>query len=305
MCLEGVSYSRIVVAPNGAISLWPMAANRTRADLGPDGNLRYLYSDQTGKQIPLRWDEVLRIPFATTDGIKPLSVIGAQRETLGASLATQDYGSRFFANDATPKTYLKMPGRFTDKDSRNAFRRDWQELQTGPNRGKTALLEDGMELGSLGVSNEDAQYLETRKFQRSEIAGMFRVPLHLIGDLERSTNNNIEQQSLEFIAYDMMPWFKRWEQGLSVALLDDNDQEEFFFEFLIDGWLRGDSVARSQFYRDAIYSGWMSRNEVRTRENLNKALGLDEFIVPVNMTLSDMLGQIGGGSGTGKTNGNG
>lgn len=288
--LRGAAYSRILSDRRGNIQLVPMNPARTRPHLLDSGKIAYEYTPPSGGREILLQDEVLRVPFMTLDGLKPLSVIGAQREAIGASLALQDYGSRFFANDAKPGTWIEYPGKFKVDEDRTEFRKSWQAAQTGANRGKTAVLEQGMKLHELGTTNEDAQFLETKKYQRSEIAGIFRVPPHMIGDLERSTNNNIEHQSLEFLMYSMAPWFARFEQAMSRDLLREDEQEEYFFEFLIDGLLRGDAKTRSQFYKDAIFAGWMSRNEVRVKENMNKGDGLDEYLTPVNMTLSDQIG---------------
>lgn len=293
--LKGVAYSRKLLDNRGGLKLVPLHPDRVTARYLDSGKLAYLYQPSNGKEEILLQNEVLRVPFMTMQCgpyYKPLSVIGAQRETIGESLAAQDYGSRFWANDAKPGSWIEFDGKFHTEEDRKRFRKSWQESQTGANRHKTAVLEQGMKLHELALNNADAQFLETRKYKRSEIFGIFRVPPHLGGDLERSTNNNIEQQSLEFVMYTMAPWFARFEQALSRDLLSEKEQDEYFFEFLVDGLLRGDSASRSQFYKDAIYSGWMSRNEVREIENRNKQPGLDEYLAPTNMTPAELLGQV-------------
>jgi HK97 family phage portal protein len=288
--LRGAGYSRILSDRRGNVQLIPLHPSRVTPRILDSGKLAFEYTPQSGGREILLQDEVLRVPFMTLDGIVPLSVIGAQRETIGASLAIQDYGSRFFANDARPSMWIEFPGKFKDTDAQKEFRKSFQESQTGINRHKAAVMEQGMKIHELGISNEDAQFLETKNALRSEIAGMFRMQPHLIGDLSKSTNNNIEQQSLEFVMYTMSPWFVRYEQALSRDLLRDDEQDEYFFEFLVDGLLRGDSKSRSQFYKDAIFAGWMNRNEVRAKENMNMAPGLDEYIAPVNYVPSEQLG---------------
>lgn len=296
--LRGAAYSRILSDRRGNVQLIPLHPSRVTPRILDSGKLAFEYMPPSGKREILLQDEVLRVPFMALDGIIPMSVIGAQRETIGASLALQDYGSKFFANDARPSMWIEFPGKFKDADAAKDFRKSFQESQTGANRHKAAVMTDGMKIHELGISNEDAQFLETKNALRSEIAGMFRMQPHLIGDLSKSTNNNIEQQSLEFVMYTMSPWFVRYEQALSRDLLRDDEQDEYFFEFLVDGLLRGDSKARSQFYKDAIFAGWMNRNEVRAKENLNMATGLDEYIAPVNYVPSGQLGQQNnGGSG--------
>lgn len=289
--LRGAAYSRILSDRKGNVQLVPMHPSRVTPRLLDSGKLAFQYTPPSGGREILLQEEVLRVPFMVLDGVTPLSVIGAQRETIGASLALQDYGSRFFANDARPSLWIEHPTKFKDSDAARAWKASWQESQTGSNRNKTAVMENGMKLHEMGMTNDDAQFLETKNALRSEIAGMFRMQPHLIGDLSKSTNNNIEQQSLEFVMYTMSPWFVRWEQALSRDLLRDDEQDEYFFEFLVDGLLRGDSKTRSQLYKDAIFSGWMNRNEVRARENMNHADGLDEFIAPVNYVPANQLGQ--------------
>ncbi len=296
--LRGAAYSRILSSRRGDVQLVPLHPSRVNPRILDSGKLAFEYTPAAGGREILLQEEVLRVPFMVLDGVTPLSVIGAQRETIGASLALQDYGSKFFANDARPSMWIEFPGKFKTTDDQKDFKKSWQESQTGINRHKTAVMEQGMKIHELGISNEDAQFLETKNALRSEIAGMFRMQPHLIGDLSKSTNNNIEQQSLEFVMYTMSPWFVRYEQAFSRDLLRDDEQDEYFFEFLVDGLLRGDSKARSQFYKDAIFAGWMNRNEVRVKENLNKATGLDEYIAPVNYVPSGQLGQQNNGGAT-------
>jgi HK97 family phage portal protein len=294
LCLRGAAYSRIVGNPAGGVQLMPMHPDRVRAVLSDSGRITYEYQPVGGNKVVLLQDEVLRVPFMVLDGVTPISVIGAQRESIGVSMAAQDYGARFFANDARPTGgYVTWDAgnRFKDEEEEKKFRENWQRYMVGPNRHKTAFLKPGMKFNELGMNNEDAQFLETRKFLRSEIAGMFRVPPHMIADLDRSTNNNIEHQGIEFVTHTIGPWLARWEQALSRDLLSDADQEDYFFEFLTAGLLRGDSKARADYLKIAIsQGGWMSRNEARAIENMNKQDGLDEFLVPLNMTTSEKVG---------------
>lgn len=294
MCLRGATYARIIADRKGVRTLMPLHPDRMRGELLDSGKLAYEYTPLTGGREILLQDEVLRVPFMTLDGIKPLSVIAAQREAIGASLATQDYAARLFANDARPTGGLlswEVGHKFKDDEAEKAFRKAWQEYMTGENRHKTAILKPGMKYTPIGMTNDDAQFLETRKMQRSEIAGVFRVPPHMIGDLERATFANIEHQAIEFVVHSITPWLVRWEQALSRDLLSDAEQDEYFFEFLIDGLLRGDAKARAEYFKAAILTGWMSRNEVRVIENLNKADGLDDFLAPLNMTPAELLAE--------------
>jgi len=157
------------------------------------------------------------------------------------------------------------------------------ECKYGENAWQTAVLEDGLTWKNVSMSNEDSQFLESGKFSVEEIARFFRMPPHKIQLMDKATFSNIEQQSLEFVTDTMMPWFVRWELNLSRQLIDPAEQDELFLEFLIEGLLRGDSKARSEFYKSAILTGWMSRNEARVKENMNPEPGLEDFLEPMNM----------------------
>lgn len=293
LCLRGVAYSRIVGDLRGRRILVPYHPDRVRAVLRDDGTLAYDVAMPKGNNITLLQDEMLRIPFLTQDGVNPVTPIQVQRETLGSAIAAQEYAARFWANDARPTGgWIEMDGDFKDPKARETFRDEWQKARTGENRHKVAFLPRGMKYHAVSMTMEDAQFIETHKMQRADIAGIYRVPPHLIGDLERATFGNIEQQSIEFVVYTMQPWIARWEQGLTQGLLSDREQEEYFVEFLVDGLLRGDASARANYFRTAVLTGWMNRNEVREIENMNKADGLDDFLAPLNMTPADLLADV-------------
>ncbi len=293
LCLRGVSYSQIVADTRGRRQLVPHHPDRVRATHLDTGRLAYEVQLKNGTFVTVLQEDMLRIPFMTLDGVTPITPIQSQRETLGAALATQDYSSRFWANDARPTGgWIEMDGTFANEDAEKKFKASWQSSMTGENRHKTPILPRGMKYNApLNLTMEDAQFLETRQLQRSEIAGIWRVPPHMIGDLARSTNNNIEHQGIEFVVYTMQPWIARWEQELSRGLLSEAEQEEYFVEFLVDGLLRGDAAARANYFRTAVLTGWMNRNEVREIENMNRAEGLDEFLTPLNMTPADLLAE--------------
>ena len=150
-----------------------------------------------------------------------------------------------------------------------------------------AILENGLKFKPLTINPEDAQLLETRKFNRSEIAGIFRVPLHMIGDLEKSSFSNIEQQSLEFVMYTLDPWVVRWEQALQRTLFSESEKRQYFVKFNVDGLLRGDYQSRMNGYAVGRQNGWLSSNDIRELENLNRIpaeLGGDLYLINGNMT---------------------
>jgi hypothetical protein len=198
------------------------------------------------------------------------------------ALAAQDYGARFFNNDAKPTGgWIEFPGNFRDTEAKRVFRESYQAAQSGANRGKVLVLENGMKFHEVGVTNKDAQFLELRKFQITDIARLFRVPPHMIADLDRATFSNIEQQSLEFVMHTMTPWAERWEASIEADLMLDGDELEIEFDFA--NLMRGDAASRSAYYQSGIQNGWLTRNEARIAENLNPIKGLDQPLRPLNM----------------------
>ena len=189
------------------------------------------------------------------DGLVGYSPIAMAKNAIGLSIATEEYGARFFANGATPGGILEFPGTVKNPES---IRESWNKGFSGNNAHKVAILEEGMKYTPISISPEQAQFLETRKFQIDEIARIFRVPPHMVGDLEKSSFSNIEQQSLEFVKYTLEPWIIRWEQSLNRALLSETEKSDYFVKFNVDGLLRGDYQSRMNGYAIARQNGWMS-----------------------------------------------
>lgn len=195
------------------------------------------------------------------------SPIALAKNAIGISLACEEYGSTFFANGASPSGVLEHPGVIKNPERvRNA----WQKAYGSGNAHKVAVIEEGMKYQPISIPNNEAQFLETRKFQVEEIARLYRVPLHMIGDLEHATFSNIEQQSLEFVKYTLDPWLVRWEQSLQKALLSDSEKGQYFIKFNVEGLLRGDYASRMQGYATARQNGWMSANDIRELEDMNR-----------------------------------
>lgn len=232
--------------------------------------------------------QIMHVRALSHDGVIGLSPIQQHRETIGLAMTALDHGTRLFSNGAKPAGILNVKGRLSD-DGRKRLRESWQQGYSGDNVYRTAVLEEDVSWTPVTMTSEDAQYLETRKFQRSEICGIFRVPPHKVGDLERATFSNIEQQSLEFLTDSLLPWLRRIEQAINKSLLAGTD---YYCEFLVDSMLRADIVSRMNAYATAINNGIMNRNEVRARENMNPYAGGDQFLVPLNMTTG-----AGGGDG--------
>ena len=225
------------------------------------------------------------------DGEQRAGVYGAaaDRQQASIGLAAEEYGSKFYANGASPSGVLEHPGTLKDPSK---VRDSWNAAFAGSgNSHRVAVLEEGLKYTPISISPNEAQFLETRKFQIDEIARIFRVPPHMVGDLEKSSFSNIEQQSLEFVKYTLEPWIVRWEQSIFRSLLSRNDKSSYFVKFNVDGLLRGDYQSRMNGYATARQNGWMSANDIRELENLDRISdeeGGNLYLVNGSMTkLSD------------------
>ncbi len=283
LVLRGNAFCQILSNSRGEITdLIPIHPDRVRVEMLSGGDYRYRIRDQKGDELVFPQGDIWHLRGLSSDGILGLSPIDLARESLGMALAAQDYGARFFANDAKPTGgWIEFPGSFKDPEAKRVFRESYQAAQSGSNRGKVLVLENGMKFHEVGVTNKDAQFLELRKFQITDIARLFRVPPHMIADLDRATFSNIEQQSLEFVMHTMTPWAERWEASIEADLMLDGDELEIEFDFA--NLMRGDAASRSAYYQSGIQNGWLTRNEARIAENLNPIAGLDQPLRPLNM----------------------
>lgn len=298
--LRGTGYAQIVGRNGkGVDELVPLHPDRISPARDPNTGLPvYLYRPENGTMRTILARELFVLRGYSDDGIVGLNPIRLHREAIGLSLATEEHGARLFSNGVRPSGILKMAGHFKDDDARKRFKDSFRSAYAGSSKsGETILLEDGLDWTSIGMTSEDAQFLETRKYQRSEIASIFRVPPHMIGDLDRATNNNIEQQSLEFLTYTLGPWVTGYEQAVTRDLIDESLQEELFAEFLVDSLLRGDIATRYKAYATGRQWGWLSPNDVRRKENMNPIDGGDEYLKPVNMMPLGVTMPEGGSNG--------
>ncbi len=277
LLLWGNAYAQIIRNARGEVlALYPLMPNKMRVDRDSNGRLFYLYQRGSedapvlGKdnQVYLAPSDVLHIPGLGFDGLIGYSPIAMAKNAIGLAIATEEYGARFFANGAAPSGVLEHPGTIKDPQK---VRDSWNAAYRGSaNAHKVAVLEEGMKYTAIGIAPEQAQFLETRKFQIDEIARIFRVPPHMVGDLEKSSFSNIEQQSLEFVKYTLDPWVCRWEQSLCRVLLSETEKPAFFIKFNLDGLLRGDYASRMAGYATARQNGWMSANDIRELENQDR-----------------------------------
>lgn len=283
LLLRGNAYNEIIDNSRGEITdLVPLHPDRVKLVVLDNGDYRYKVTDANGTERTLQRGQMWHLRGLSSNGYTGLSVIECARESMGLGLAAQNFGARFFMNDARPTAgWLEYPGTFADKASRTQFKESVQEAQAAANRGKMMVLDRGMKYHEVGLNNRDSQFLETRKFQISDIARWFGVPPHKLADLDRATFSNIEQQSLEYITDALLIWASIWEAGIQGELLFDDEDLEVEFDF--DKLARGDSVSRANRNQKLVAAGIITRNEARADERKPPLDGLDEPLRPLNM----------------------
>ncbi len=292
LLLWGNAYAQIIYNGRGEVAaLYPLMPDRMTVNRDENGRLYYeyiKYSDDA-KTMPdgvyrLSPRDVLHIPGLGFDGLVGYSPIAMAKDPIGMGIACEEFGARFFEKGAAPAGILKHPGTVSNPKK---LRESWQSVYGGAgNAGKVAVLEEGMDYSPITIPPEQAQFIETRKFQLDEIARIYRVPPHMIGDLEKSSFSNIEQQSLEFVKYTLDPWITRWEQSMKRVLLPPSEKRKKFIKFNVDGLMRGDYVSRMNGYAIARQNGWMSANDIRELEHLDRIPaeeGGDLYLVNGNM----------------------
>ena len=308
LLLYGNAYAQIIRNGKGeVVALYPLMANRMSVDRDDKGHLYYQYQMQDSDAptmkngtVILKPSDVLHVPGLGFDGLVGYSPIAMAKNAIGLAIATEEYGAKFFANGATPGGILEYPGTVKNPE---AVRESWTKGFSGNNSHKVAVLEEGMKYTPISISPNEAQFLETRKFQIDEIARIFRVPPHMVGDLEKSSFSNIEQQSLEFVKYTLEPWIVRWEQSINRALLSESEKAAYFVKFNVDGLLCGDYQSRMNGYATARQNGWMSANDIRELENLDlipPELGGDLYLINGNMTKLEDAGIFAATTAAGK-----
>ena len=292
LLLWGNAYAQIIRNGKGeVVALYPLMPNKMSVDRNEKGHLYYSYNrtedeapTMKGSTVILRPEDVLHVPGLGFDGLVGYSPIAMAKNAIGLAIATEEYGAKWFANGAAPSGVLEHPGTIKDP---SRVRDAWQSQFGGSsNSGKIAVLEEGMKYTPITIAPEQAQFLETRKFQINEIARIFRVPPHMVGDLEKSSFSNIEQQSLEFVKYTLDPWVVRWEQSIMRRLLSPEEKRSYYVKFNLEGLLRGDYQSRMNGYAIGRQNGWMSANDIRELENLDRIPaeeGGDLYLINGNM----------------------
>lgn len=277
LLLYGNAFSQVIRNRRGEITaIYPLMPDRMTVDRDEHGNIFYKYNraqsdaNTLGNQssVILMPEDVFHVPGLGFDGLVGYSPIAMAKQAIGMGLACDEYGASFYQNGAQPGGVLMHPN--TVKNPQRV-RESWNAIYQGSsNAHKIAILEEGMTYHPITINPQEAQFLETRKFQIDEIARIFRVPPHMVGDLDKSSFSNIEQQSLEFVKYTLSPWITRWEQAIHRSLLLPSEKHEYFARFNVEGLLRGDYQSRMNGYAVARQNGWMSANDIRELENLDR-----------------------------------
>ncbi len=280
--LRGNAYNLIEDDGQGGIAaLVPRHPDRMRMELLDNGSFRYRYTDQFGNQVIYRRDQIWHLRGFGGDGFMGYSVIETHRQHLGEALSAQEFAARFFENDAKPSGgWIEYPGKFADKDKRSAFRDSWQEAQRGANRGKVAVLENGMKFHEIGMTNRDSQYLETRAAGAVATCAIFRMPPHKVGILDRATFSNIEQQNIEYAVDTVCSHTSRICSSLRTLLGDEDAELEPEFDYRM--LMRGDAKSRADAASVLINCGAITRNEARDDEGRNPLPGLSKPLRPLN-----------------------
>ena len=282
MCLRGNSFAFINRVGNGRVfELVPLSPDAVTVHRDPlTWEVTYTISQTKGITGVYTPAQILHIMGMTLNGYEGVTPVTYAREAIGLSMATEEHGARLFSNGAQISKAFKHPAKLGDVAYTRLKESLSNEFSGVANSNKTIILEEGMDIATLSMTSEDSQFLETRQYQVPEIARFYRMPLHKIQDLTKSTNNNIEHQSLEFLTDTMMPWFVRWEQSLNAQLLLPQEQGEYFFKFDVDDILRADMKSRFEAYSSAITSRVMNPNEVREKEDMNPYEGGDVYENP-------------------------
>ncbi|MGJ8680508.1 phage portal protein [Paraglaciecola sp.] len=285
LCLRGNHYSFINRTRKGVSELLPLAPDSVTPKLNDSYQVEYKVKFKNGTVKTLDKSQVFHVKLFSIDGVNGLSPISQARHSLGLAKAAETHGASVFKNGAKPAGGYKTPGNLSDEQY-NTLKTRMEDHQGSGNEFKPFILEGGLDWVQVSITPEDAQLLDTRKFQRSEIAGLFRVPPHKIGDLEKATFSNIEHQGLEFVTDSLMPYLTRIENRIRTSLLTGDDWKTYFAKFNVNALLRGDMKARAEFYTKLEQAGALSPNEIRAKEDMNPREGGDIYLTPMNMNVN-------------------
>lgn len=290
--LWGNAYAEMEINGRGQITaLWPWRPDRTRVLVNDNGSLEYEYTMQTGESFRLPGAFVFHLRGLELDGFMGMSPIRAARQGIGLAMAAEEYGARFFGNNGRPGMVLEHPGHLGDSALKN-LRDSWEQVHKGlQGAHRVGILEEGMKLHEVGIPPEDAQFLQTRKYQGVGIARLYGVPPHMIGELDRATFSNIEHQRLEFVQGCLDDWFSNWEAEISHSMLSAREAATLQVEFDRSRLTIGDFKSRAEGHAIYRQNGVLNANEIRAELGLNPVEGGEEYIVQLNMQPQETLGE--------------
>ena len=291
--LWGNAYSVIDENNAGQISaLIPLDPSRTSARRDPDTKEVFYDAHPGGEMVTFPASRILHIKWMSQDGLHGITPIELFREGVGLGLSAEEFQSRFFSNDASPSGVLKHPGELTETGHDNLQRSIDKQTRGNKNAHRFLILEEGMSWDQIGIPAKDAELIGTREFQIGDVARVYRMQPHKIGLMKDATFSNIEEQNIEHVTDTILPWAVRWEQALNMKLLTEEEQRTKFWEFNLEGLLRGNSDQRSNFYKTMWEMGVFSGNDIAARENLNPFPGGDMRFVPLNFIPLESAGQL-------------
>ena len=284
LCLRGNFYAYKVKVLGEVVELLPLLPNSVQPKLDENWNPVYQVTFPDGSCDVLSQDEIWHVRTFTTDSLVGLSPISYARQAIGLGLATEEHGARLFGNGAVSSGVLQTDQTLTD-EAYKRLKETFQEQHQGlSNAHKPMILEMGLKWNQISMSAEDAQFLETRKFQLEEICRIFRVPLHMVQNTDRATFSNIENLGMGFVNYSLVPYLTRIEQRINTGLVSKDKRGQFYAKFNVGALLRGDMKSRYESYATGINWGILSPNECRDLEERNPREGGDVYLTPMNMT---------------------
>ncbi|QSR35560.1 phage portal protein [Marinobacterium iners] len=282
--LRGNFYAYKVVVMGKVKELLPIDPGAVKPKILDDWSIVYEVTFRNGTKDVLTQDEIWHVRTLTLDGLTGLNPVAYARQAIALGLATEEHGARLFKNGAVTSGVLHTEQRLSD-DAFKRLQKQFQEDHAGlTNAHKPMILEMGLDWKPVALDQQDSQFLETRKFQRDEICAIYRVPPHMVANLERATFSNIEHQAMSFVNYSLVPYLTRIENRIRVGLLSKQDRATHYAKFNAGALLRGDQKSRFESYGQGINWGILSPNECRDLEDLNPRDGGDIYLTPVNMT---------------------
>lgn len=282
----GNGFAEIERTPDGRVSaLWPLTPDRVQVERTSLGGLTYRVSNGTLPDTFLDPADVFHVHGLGWDGITGYSPIRMAARAMGLSLALEKFGSKLFSNGAHPGAVLEHPGQLSTEAHKNLQESVAAQI-SGENALKPFILEEGMKWRPMTIPPEEAQFLESRKFQVAEICRWYRVPPHMVGDLERATFSNIEHQQIEFVQHTIMPWARRLECEADSKLFR---RGIIYSKVELNGLLRGDTRSRFEAYRTAPH---LTVNDIRDLEDMNPIDGGDDILAQINLAPLDMLRKL-------------